>query len=157
MVPLFLLEGVFETLNELGFVVQVIVFSYLLFWLYLTFREAQLLFGVTAIIAGYMIFIHGLSVTVLAILFLLFVVLGSHLQMLIQFGIMPLLGFQHMGDRFGRMHQPDQERLAEINAKMASGQMLSQEEYEIAHQQMGASQQGASQQQMARERSMMGG
>ncbi|MDP2717938.1 MAG: hypothetical protein Q8P02_04295, partial [Candidatus Micrarchaeota archaeon] len=55
----------FETLGEIGFVVQLLVFTYLLFWLYMTFRDLPMLFGLTSAVAGFLIFIHGISVTLL--------------------------------------------------------------------------------------------
>ncbi len=107
MVLAFLLFGggvfdIFETLSELDFVIRVMLFSYLLFWLYTTFipSRAEVLFGLTGIAAGYLVFAHGISVTVLVLFFIFFVMLGSQLQMLLQFGIMPLLGYQYHGDRF---------------------------------------------------------
>ncbi len=113
------LFGIFDTLQEMDFVIRIMLFSYLLFWLYTTFipARADLLFGLSAIAAGYLVFAHGVTITILVLFFILFVVLGSQLQMLLQFGIMPLLGYQYHGDRF--------KSNAEINAeyaKMGSGQ-----------------------------------
>lgn len=100
LLPHFVLFGggifdVFETLSELDFVVRVMVFSYLLFWLYTTFTpaRAELLFGMSSIVAGYLVFAHGVTITILIMLFILFVILGAQLQMLIQFGFLPLMGY----------------------------------------------------------------
>jgi len=109
------------------------VFSYLLFWLYLTFRDAQLLFGLATIGMAYVIFIHSVSVTILAILFLVFVVMGSHLQMVIQFGLMPVLGYQHGGEKFVNP-QKEQEKMQKLQQKMAYGESLNEEEQAMAHQ-----------------------
>ncbi len=115
-------------MNELYFVLQVITFSYLLFWIYLTFRDAQLLMGLATVAAAYIIFVHGLSVTLLAAFFLLFVVLGSHLQMFIQFGLMPFLGYQHGGDRFVKEEQVKaQQRLGELQGALQKGEISSAE------------------------------
>lgn len=89
------LFGIFDTLQEMDFVIRIMLFSYLLFWLYTTFTpaRAELLFGLSSIAAGYLVFAHGFTVTVLVMFFILFVVLGAQLQMLIQFGFLPLLGY----------------------------------------------------------------
>lgn len=141
--------GVFETLNELHFVVQVMVFSYLLFWCYLTFRDAQVLFGLAAIVFAYVIFVHGLSITVLTLLFLVFVVMGTHIQMILDFGLFPLLGMHRMGGKLMREQHTDP---AELQQRIQSGQ-ASQAEIE-AFQEM------ATQEQFGRtgsaERRMMG-
>ncbi|OIO26250.1 hypothetical protein COX85_03995 [Candidatus Micrarchaeota archaeon CG_4_10_14_0_2_um_filter_55_9] len=119
-------------MNELYFVLQVIVFSYLMFWIYMTFRDAQLLMGLATVASAYVIFLHGLSVTLLAAFFLLFVVLGSHLQMFIQFGLMPFLGYQHGGDRFVKEEQVKaQQRLGELQQALREGE-ISSAEYERA-------------------------
>ena len=100
-----LFGGVFEileTLGELDFVIRVMVFSYILFWLYTTFMpaRAEVLFGLTAIAAGYLIFAHGVTITVLVLFFILFVVSGMMLQQILMFGLLPLMGYQYAGDRF---------------------------------------------------------
>ncbi len=87
------LDGVFETLNELGFVVRVIIFSYLIYWMYITFRDVQTIFGLSVIITGYLIFIHSLSITMLTVIFFVFVIFGNMLQMILMFGVLPLLGY----------------------------------------------------------------
>ncbi len=94
--------GVLETLGELDFVIRVMVFSYLLFWMYMTFMpaKAELLFGISGIAVGYLVFAHGVSLTLLVLFFLFFVVLGSQIQMILMFGVLPLLGYQYAGDRF---------------------------------------------------------
>ncbi len=115
-------------MNELYFVLQVITFSYVLFWIYLTFREAQLLLGLATIAAAYVIFVHGLSVTLLAAFFLLFVVMGSHLQMFIQFGVMPLLGYQHGGNKFVKEGEAQaQQEMAQLQQAVESGRITAEQ------------------------------
>lgn len=94
--------GVFQTLGELDFVVRVMVFAYLLFWLYMTFMpaRAEILFGLAAIVSGYLIFAHGISLTLLVLFFIFFIMLGSQIQMILMFGLLPLFGYQYAGDRF---------------------------------------------------------
>jgi predicted membrane protein len=115
-------------MNELYFVLQVITFSYVLFWIYLTFREAQLLLGLATVAAAYVIFVHGLSVTLLAAFFLLFVVMGTHLQMFVQFGVMPLLGYQHGGNKFVKEGEAQaQQEMAQLQQAVESGQITAEQ------------------------------
>jgi len=102
---------VFETLSELDFVVRVMVFCYILFWLYQTFipARADLIFGLLSIVSGYLVFMHGVSITILVLLFMVFIVLGSQFQMLIQFGILPLFGYYFHGDRFRHVSEDQQQ------------------------------------------------
>ncbi|MFH1056332.1 MAG: hypothetical protein V1717_00850 [Candidatus Micrarchaeota archaeon] len=98
----FFIFEIFETLSELDFVIRVMVFSYMLFWLYTTFMPAQaeILFGISGIVAGYLVFAHGISLTILVLFFIFFILLGSQIQMILMFGLLPLLGYQYAGDRF---------------------------------------------------------
>ncbi|HIH20366.1 TPA: hypothetical protein HA244_03805 [Candidatus Micrarchaeota archaeon] len=140
---LFSFLDIFETLAELDFVVRVLVFSYILFWLYMTFMTARadILFGVTAILAGYLVFAHGVTITILALFFLFFVVLGSQLQMIIQFGVLPLMGYQYGGDRFVKVEAGGGAENAEA---LANGYYQGQEE------EAGQSQAALQQMQLAR-------
>ena len=128
LVALLFIGEIFSTLSELDFVVRVLVFSYMLFWLYMTFRDAQLLFGIATIVVGYLIFVHGISVTLVVALWLIFFLLGSQLQMLCWFALFPLLGYQQAG---GRLHKESemaaQQNLQEIEQKARAG-TASQEE-----------------------------
>ncbi|MEM4255041.1 MAG: hypothetical protein QXR53_01795 [Candidatus Norongarragalinales archaeon] len=109
--PNFVLFGgffeIFETLGELDFVIRVMVFSYILFWLYTTFMPARadLLFGIGGIIAGYLIFAHGVSITLIVAFFVLFIVGGMMIQQVLMFGLLPLLGYQYVGDRFMKANE----------------------------------------------------
>ena len=133
---------IFETLNDMAFVVKVIVFSYMLFWLYMTFREAQLLFGVTAIIASYFILFHAISTTMLLILFFIFVVFGMQLQMVLQFGLLPLLGY-HFHGSYQKIENPQQ--MAELQQKAAAGEKLTPQEMQAMQQSRMMDSTGASQ------------
>jgi len=135
LISLLSVFGIVQTLNELDFVMRVIVFSYLLFWLYITFRDVQVLFGLSSILVGYLVFAHGVSITLLAAFFLVFVVMGTHLQMFIQFGLMPVLGFQHAGDRFAKINQGESMgQMAQLQQAVESGQMSVAEAQEMAQQ-----------------------
>ena len=110
LIALLLLEDILQTASELYFVVQVMTFAYMLFWLYMTFRDAQILFGIGTIAVGYVIFIHGLSIMLLAAFFMLFIIMGSQIQMLMWFGIMPLFGYQQAGDRFVNVKDAEEQQ-----------------------------------------------
>ncbi len=154
---------IFETLNELAFVVQVLVFTYSLFWLYMTFRDMQILFGLSATIAGYLIFIHGISMTVLVAGFVFLILFGMQIQQVLWFGLFPLLGFHISGDRLVRVDEIDphrqQQRLQTIQERMDEGGDLSKDDalfYQkhIGQQQM--QQQDPSQLAYQQQRRMMG-
>ena len=84
--------GIFSFLNDVRFVVEIIVFAYLVFWLYMTFRDIPLLFALSLVAAGYLIFAQTISITLLVVIFFAFVLMGSQLQMLIWFGLAPIVG-----------------------------------------------------------------
>lgn len=124
-----------ETVTEIYFVVQVMVFSYLLMFFYLTFRDTQLLFGLSALIAGYFIFIHGLSTSILVIVLVFFILFGMQLQQVLMFGLVPLLGYQHYGDRYVKIsdqeeaqkQQQAQQQFQESYKRTLSGQATPEE------------------------------
>lgn len=123
LLPIFLgdIFGIFETLQEMDFVVRVLVFSYLIYQMYLTFMpyKAELLFGLTAIVSGYFVFAHGLSTAIIVLLFVLFVVMGMYIQQLIQFGLLPLLGYHYnFGDKFTSAKEAEAAESQSQNAAM---------------------------------------
>jgi hypothetical protein len=135
-------DGVFSTLNELGFVVRVIIFSYLVYWLYITFRDVQTIFGLAVIVTAYLIFIHSVSITLLTVIFFVFVVFGNMLQMILMFGVLPLFGYSWTMREY--MKTPTQAEAAEMQVaamrKYEMGMELTQEEAALLQQQqqMGA-------------------
>ena len=130
---LFFISDIIQTLNELGFIVRVIVFSYLVYWFYITFRDAQTIFGLSIVVTAYLLFVHSLSVTTLLILFFVFVVFGSQLQMILLFGLLPILGYTFTGSQYAKLEQSEanQERVMELQQKMREGRELSQEEAQL--------------------------
>ncbi len=144
------IDGVLGTLNELGFVVRIIVFSYLCYWLYITFRDVQTIFGVAVIVTAYLVFIHSLSITLLVIIFFVFVIFGNMLQMILMFGVLPLVGYQFTMRDY--VKNPSMAESAELKAaalqKLQMGEELSAEEAQMlqAEQQMGAANAGMNQQ-----------
>ncbi len=153
---------IFETLNELGFVIQLLVFTYCLFWMYMTFRDMPLLFGTASVAVGFLIFIHGVSVTVLVAAFVFLVMFGMQIQQVLWFGLFPLLGFHVMGDRLGRSYESDphamEVRRYELGQKIEQGIGLSEEEADWMHKQQAQGQMsGNMQQQMMQQRMLQGG
>ncbi|MFH0973677.1 MAG: hypothetical protein V1817_02735 [Candidatus Micrarchaeota archaeon] len=154
------IDGVFSTLNELGFVVRIIIFSYLCYWLYITFRDVQTIFGVSIIITAYIIFIHSLSITLLTIIFFVFVVFGNMLQMILMFGVLPLLGYSWTMRE--AVKSPTSGEMASMQAaamrKAEMGMALTEQEMQMlqGNQQMGAAAGAMPQQSEARLAGLMG-
>lgn len=120
--------GIAQTLSDLGLVVKILVFCYLLYWLFITFREQQLVLGIATIIAAYFMFFHAVSVTVLVLLFFVFIVMSGHFQFIIDMGLVPILGFFGFKEAHGPM--AEQMEMEEINKKLMEGVTLSSEETE---------------------------
>lgn len=116
MIPLLFLDDLIQTGTDIAFVVQVIVFSYLMFWLYMSFKDSSLVFGLSVIISGYLIFVHGISMTFLMLIFFAFVIFGSQLQMLLMFGVFPLLGREQTGEP-----KPNPKEMDELSMKYQQG------------------------------------
>ncbi|MBI4361082.1 hypothetical protein HY572_04910 [Candidatus Micrarchaeota archaeon] len=135
--------GIFETLAELGFVVQILSFTYILFWLYMTFRDLPLLFGITATVTGFLIFIHGVSVVLLTAAFVFLFLFGMQIQQVMWFGLFPLLGYHVMGDRLASAEETDprkmQAKMQRVQEQIERGH-ASQQEMEWFQQQMAQNQ-----------------
>ncbi|MFH1779768.1 MAG: hypothetical protein ABH803_01325 [Candidatus Micrarchaeota archaeon] len=131
MLQFLFLDGLFETIGELNFVVRIIVFSYLLFWFYITFQETQILFGLGGALAGYLIFLHGISIMIVVALFFIFIVFGMQLQMIFQFGVYSLLGIH---EKMGRQQQEQQEAIQTIQQKIQAGTANSEEKQWLMQQ-----------------------
>ncbi len=58
---------VMDTLNDLSFVVKIIVFSYFLYWLFVTFRELPIVFGLSVVGLAYLMFVAAIPMLVIAI------------------------------------------------------------------------------------------
>ena len=121
-----ILLGLLETLDSMSFVVSIMVFSYILFWLYMTFRESQILFGISSIVAGYFILVAQLPTVFLVIIFAVFFVMGQQLQMFLQFAVFPFLRI--FGVELEREGYGDQMKMQEIQHKLMEGKNLSSEE-----------------------------
>ncbi len=125
------LLSVFSTIADLGFVVKILVFSYILYWLFVVFREQQVILGLVAVIAAYFMLFHAISITVLVLLFFVFIVMSGHFQFIIDMGILPILGM------FG-LHegQAEDAQMTLIQKKLMDGQQLTNDEIEKfkAHQ-----------------------
>lgn len=126
--PLALLPilGIFETIADLDFVIKIMTFSYMLLWLYSQLRDAQILFGIGVMISGYFLFIQPLPTIIIVILFVVFVSLGMHLQMLIQFGVFPL--FRFFGIELEHPEMREQQEMQNIQRKMQHGEELNEQE-----------------------------
>lgn len=118
--------GLFQFFEDFSFIIQIITFSYILFWLYITFRDAQILFGLSAIIAAYFTLLNPLPTIVLVVFFAAFMMMGMHFQMLIQFGLYPLLRF--FGIELEHPEMAEQQQMHAIEKKLMEGKELTQQE-----------------------------
>ncbi len=119
------LLSIFTTLTDLAFVIKILVFSYLLYWLFIVFREQQVLLGIVTLIAAYFMFFHAVSITILVLLFFVFIVMSGHFQFIIDMGILPILAM------FGFHESGEEAKLGAIQKKLMEGEQLSAEEVEV--------------------------
>ena len=137
-----------DSVGELYFVVQIMAFTYMIYFLYMTFRDAQLLFGLSSLAAGYFIFVHGISSVFLASFFVFVVIFGMSIQQAVQFGLLPLLGYHQEGDRFVntkemQKQQQEAQQMEQVEKRAQAGE-ASEEEIGWLSQQMAKQQMGQS-------------
>ncbi len=116
--------GAFE---EIAFVVRVMSFVYILFWLFTTFQDNQLLFGFTALVAAYFVLFNSPVIIVLAAVVLL-MVNGMFLQQSIMFGLFPALSRDQMGNTVDYAHQEEMMRAQNLENRLAAGERLNEQE-----------------------------
>ncbi len=121
--------SVFQTFTDLAFIAKLIVFVYLLYWLFITFRENQVVLGLFSITAAYFLFFHSISLVVFVLLFFAFIVMGMHFQFIIDMGVLPILGW--LGFHDPNMGDMNQVKMQEIQKKLMEGQTLSGEETDL--------------------------
>ncbi|VVB71436.1 Uncharacterised protein [uncultured archaeon] len=124
---------------NLSFVIKIMCFSYLTYWLYATFYNSKIIFGIALIVAGYFTITYSDATTALVAIFGLLFVLGPQLQQTIWFGLAPLLqpfGIDLMGNTVNqKMSMLEQEKHSkELQSKIAAGE-ASQEEVEAFQRQ----------------------
>ncbi len=124
--PILALLGILGTLADLSFVIKILVFSYVLYWLFIVFREQQIMLGLVAVIAAYFMFFHAVSLTILVLLFFVFIVMSGHFQFIIDMGVLPILGM--FGFHEG---QGGEAKMNEIQKKLMEGEQLSSNEIEL--------------------------
>ena len=127
------LLGILDTLSDMAFVIKILTFAYLLYWLFIVFREQQMLLGIATIIAGYFMFFHQISLVLLVLFFFVFIIMSGHFQFLIDMGIMPILGFMGFQETTGAHGGGgiDQIRMQKIQEKVQKGLDLSNEEIDF--------------------------
>ncbi|MFH1750704.1 MAG: hypothetical protein ABH863_03440 [Candidatus Micrarchaeota archaeon] len=117
---------IFSTIEDMSFVIKIMAFAYMLLWLYAQLRESMLLFGMGSMLAGYFLFINPLPTILIVIIFVVFVSLGMHLQMLFQFGLFPLLRF--FGVELEHPEVQEQQKMQNLQQKLGRGEDLTNEE-----------------------------
>jgi len=133
LVSLSFLDEFGETLGELGFVIRLMAFVYILFWLFATFQDNQVLFGFTALIAAYFVIFYASVIVVLAAVVLL-MVNGMFLQQSIMFGLFPAMGRDQMGHPVDYAHQNEMMQMQQLQTRMEAGQKLSDQEMQFMAQ-----------------------
>ena len=125
MLPVFFITDLLDTVGDISFVIKVMGFAYVLFWLYITFQESQILFGLSSIGLGYLLLFHSpWFVSLAAAVFLMMA--GGQLQMSIQFGLFPFLQHHSMESQ-QREQELMQKRQGELQENAERGS-ISQEE-----------------------------
>src|SRR3989344_3299400 len=123
------LLDIFQTIGDLDLVIKIMAMSYMILRLYAQLRESMLLFGLGTMLAGYFLFINPLPTIIIVIIFVAFVSLGMHLQMLFQFGLFPLLRF--FGIELEHPEVAEQQKMQSIEQKVRRGEDLTREEEEF--------------------------
>ncbi|MFH1106946.1 MAG: hypothetical protein V1787_03545 [Candidatus Micrarchaeota archaeon] len=118
--------GLLQFFDDFAFVIGIIVFAYILFWLYASFRDVPILFGLASIVAAYFTILQPLPTIVLVVIFGAFIMMGMHFQMLIQFGVYPLLRF--FGVEMEHEGMQEQQHMQAIEKKLSHGEELTREE-----------------------------
>ena len=116
------LLDIFQTIGDLDLVIKIMAMSYMILWLYAQLRESMLLFGLGTMLAGYFLFINPLPTIIIVIIFVAFVSLGMHLQMLFQFGLFPLLRF--FGIELEHPEVAEQQKMQSIEQKVRRGEVI---------------------------------
>ncbi|MFA6048569.1 MAG: hypothetical protein WC792_01305 [Candidatus Micrarchaeia archaeon] len=119
--------------QEMEFVIKVIVFAYVMFWLYTTFSEVPVVFGISALIASYFLWAFAWPTIIFVFLFFAIIVFGNMLQQMLFFGLFPalnLLGMRTPAMGMGAAEAEMQE-LQDVERKIMQGKALSQREQEM--------------------------
>ncbi len=126
-------------LEDFDFVIKVLTFSYMLFWLYMSFRDIPILFGISSLVGFYFLFINPPMVVFVVILLFSLVLFGNQLQMIMLFGFGPL--YSVLTGK--RLPQPGEtaamleaEEMQAVEQKIMQGHALSAEEQQKYGQMM---------------------
>ncbi len=122
-----------DYLSDADFVVKIIVFAYMMFWLYTTFSEVPVIFGISALIASYFLWAFAWPTIIFVFLFFAIIVFGNMLQQMLFFGLFPalnLLGIRTPAMGMGAAEAEMQE-LQDIERKIMQGKSLSQREQDM--------------------------
>ncbi len=144
MFPLFLNAvlalDLFSYLEEAGFVIKLIVFAYVIFWLYTTFAEVPVLFGISVLVASFFLILYPLPAVALVVILFVILVFGNMLQQMLFFGLFPALSI--LGIKTPQMGagaaEAEMQELQEIEQKLMRGNALSQAEQEMYRKNMEA-------------------
>ena len=125
------ISDIFSFFSDIGFVIKIMALAYIIFWLYLTFRDSQMLFGLGAIIASYFMLTSAIPLIFIVIIFIVFVVMGNQLQMLLMFGVFPVTRFLGIELDPQYIEQKEMQQLQAAEQKLQAGQAISMEEEQL--------------------------
>ena len=138
----------FDFFADMTLVAMVLSMSYVLFLLYMSFRDQPVIFSVAAFVAFVVLLAQPIPL-VLVLIFVFFIIMfGSQLQMLLQFGLFPLTSMFgiHLPGSQGHAELEAQQQLQGIEGKILRGEQASEAEKQMYAQSL--AQQEAQQQQM---------
>ena len=123
----------FDFFSDMVFVIMVMSMSYILFMLYMAFRDNQTIFAIASVIAITMLVINPTLITLFLIFFFFIIFFGQQLQMLLQFGVYPLLSMVgiHAPNPFEGGAQGEMMKMQEVEQKMMEGAEITGAEREL--------------------------
>jgi hypothetical protein len=133
VMPLSILGDFSDTLGELGFVIRLMAFVYILFWLFATFQDNQIVFGFTSLIAAYFVIFYASVIVVLAVVVLL-MVNGMFIQQSLMFGLFPTLGRDQHGSPIDYGMQMEEMKKQELHAQLNAGRQVSEQDMQFLAQ-----------------------
>ncbi|MBI5177167.1 hypothetical protein HY995_03715 [Candidatus Micrarchaeota archaeon] len=126
-------EDALGAVGEIGFAIKLMALVYILFWLYMTFQDNQMIFGFVSLIAAYFIIFHSPVILTLAIVVLL-MTSGMFIQQTLMFGLFPLMGKGSMGENIDHEAHMEGERAQRLQMQMQKGAQLGEEDRQFMAQ-----------------------
>ncbi len=119
-----------EFFSDMFFVALVLTGSYILYILYINFRDQPMIFAIAAIAGVTFLLTNSLMTMGLVTLFFVFVMFGQNLQMILSFSVYPLLGM--LGFNFTQAGPMQEEEAAAMRLQQIEQKILKGEEVAAA-------------------------